>query len=122
MSEVVSLRSFLDSAFGNLTLSDIIEADMMVAISERLTKKRVEMGLSQKEFAKMLGISQGMLSRYEKGANNFSVKTLAKVFGELGIHISLDFSEKEKSETKFDFPNMGWGNIPDYIGRVDKSA
>lgn len=46
--------------------------DIMAEISYTIMEERRKRGMSQKEFAKFLGVSQGMLSRWEGCDYNFS--------------------------------------------------
>ena len=51
-------------------------------------KKRKASGLTQKELADKLGISQVMISRWENGEENFTVTTLAKISTALNTPLS----------------------------------
>ncbi len=52
---------------------------MNTNFNERLVELRTEKGLSQKEAAAELGISQALLSHYEKGIREYSLAFLCKV-------------------------------------------
>ncbi len=69
----------------NMTASDIKSADVLSKIATAIILKRIELGMSQKDFAKYLGISQGMVSRWENGDYNFTIKTICKVFEKLNL-------------------------------------
>lgn len=51
----------------------------MATYSERLVELRTEKGLSQKTAAAELGISQALLSHYEKGIREFSLDFLCRI-------------------------------------------
>lgn len=51
----------------------------MATYSERLVELRTEKGLSQKAAALELGISQALLSHYEKGIREFSIDFLCRI-------------------------------------------
>ena len=55
-------------------------------ISAKINTKRTKMGMDQKAFAKFMGVTQGMISRWESGTYNFSVSTL------IGICMKLEMS------------------------------
>lgn len=55
-------------------------------ISAKIYTQRTRMGFDQKAFAKFMGVSQGMVSRWESGTYNFSIATL------IGICEKLDLS------------------------------
>jgi len=48
-------------------------------ISAKIYTKRTKMGLDQKAFAKFMGVTQGMVSRWESGTYNFSISTLISI-------------------------------------------
>lgn len=52
---------------------------MIYGLSERLIEKRRTSGLSQKQVAEMIGISQTMISQYERGERNPSLEVLVKL-------------------------------------------
>lgn len=52
---------------------------MNTNFNERLVELRTEKGLSQKEAASDLGVSQALLSHYEKGIREYSLAFLCKV-------------------------------------------
>ena len=52
---------------------------MNTNFNERLVELRTEKGLSQKEAAADLGVSQALLSHYEKGIREYSLSFLCKV-------------------------------------------
>lgn len=54
---------------------------------------RRERGLSQKEIAKILGISQQSISRVEKGGENISLATLANIARALKKRVKIIFEE-----------------------------
>lgn len=61
-----------------------IEKNLAI-ISAEIYTKRCRMGLDQKAFAKYMGVSQGLISRWESGTYNFSVATLVKICGKLNL-------------------------------------
>jgi len=52
---------------------------------------RQEQGLSQKQLAKKLGVSQQLISRIEKGKENVSLDTLSNISRSLGRRIEINF-------------------------------
>ncbi len=57
-----------------------------------LIKARNELGLTQKQLSKATGISQGDISRLEKGKGNPSLKTLRRLADGLGMTLNISFS------------------------------
>lgn len=56
---------------------------------------RTSKQMDQKEFAKFMGVSQGMVSRWESGTYNFSVATLAEICSKLGYTFEPQIVEKK---------------------------
>ncbi len=54
----------------------------MVEIAERLRKLRQELGMTQNEFARRLGISQRTLSHYERGERQIPLSIIQKILRE----------------------------------------
>lgn len=53
-------------------------------ISDKIDARIKEMGLTQKEFAKLVGKSEPEVTRWLSGTHNFTLKTLAKISAVLG--------------------------------------
>ncbi len=60
----------------------------LAVISAKIYTKRTKMGLDQKSFAKLMGVTQGMVSRWESGTYNFSISTLIGICEKL--HLSFE--------------------------------
>ena len=54
-------------------------------ISAEIEMRRHEMGLNQKQMAELLGVTQGMVSKYESGEYNFTIGTLNEMCGKIGL-------------------------------------
>jgi len=54
-------------------------AEFIAEIAVSIQLKRRAAGLTQKELADKLGVSQVMISRWENGEENFTAATLAKI-------------------------------------------
>ncbi len=70
---------------GKLTESEIKSIRALAIIAAKIEMKRNEMGMNQKEFAKMMNVSQGMVSRWESGEYNFTVTTLKEICDKLDM-------------------------------------
>ena len=60
-----------------------------IAIACQLMNIRESMGLTQRELARRLGVTQQLISKIEKGANNTTLDTLLKVFFMLNVAIEI---------------------------------
>lgn len=80
--------------FSDLSAAEKAEADLLAEIAVQIHRRRMELGMSQKEFAKFNGVSQAMVSKWERGDYNFSIQTLARVFSKIGIPCTFDVGER----------------------------
>lgn len=61
-----------------MSKSDIKTTVELAKISAKIEMCRLDMGMTQKEFAAYMGVSQGMVSKWESREYNFTVKHLMK--------------------------------------------
>lgn len=61
--------------------------------SLQLVNYRMEHQLNQSELAKKLGITQPMVSQYESGTNNITVKRLCEICEKLGVRVRLEYED-----------------------------
>ena len=84
--------------FGDaVTVSDIIASNVLGKISASIAQKRIQSNMTQKEFANYMCVSQGMVSKWEGGDYNFSIRTLADIAEKLDMDltINLDFKKRD---------------------------
>lgn len=76
--------------FDSLPTDALLESDIMSYIAMKIIDKRLSMGMSQKEFAKHLGVSQSMVSKWESCEYNFSIKSLLKLASALEMKLGIE--------------------------------
>ena len=64
-----------------------IQIDLSFALADKLDAILNEKGLSQKEFAKMIGKTEAEVSRWLGGTHNFTLKTIAKISSVLNVDL-----------------------------------
>jgi transcriptional regulator with XRE-family HTH domain len=57
----------------------------MMALSGEVKKARAAMGLSQEEYAKLVGLHQQTISRIEAGDGGVTLKTLTRLMNKGGL-------------------------------------
>ena len=77
-----------------MTEEEIKKIKLLAMIASNIELRRKEMRLNQKEFAKRMGVSQGMVSRWESGEYNFSVSTLQDICQKLDLEFEPVFLDK----------------------------
>lgn len=92
----MGLDDLLELFEDNLELSDITASRILGNISAAITKKRIKYSMTQNEFAKYLGVSQGMVSKWEGGDYNFSIKTLAEIAERLNMELAVELDSRRR--------------------------
>lgn len=92
----VGLNDFLQMFADELMVSDITAAMCLGKISSAIAKRRIELTMTQKEFANYLQVTQGMVSRWEGGDYNFSVRTLADIAEKLDMELLIDLRKRKE--------------------------
>lgn len=83
-----------------------ILADFSIALVDYRSKR----GMTQEELAERLGVTQSIISRYENGTSNISLKQLNEVCYKLGIDLNIKFKEPDLS--------MRFLNLSDILKRA----
>lgn len=60
----------------------------VLSIMDNITKKRKEMGITQKELASLIGVSESAISKWKSGDNEPSMKNLKKIADVLNCSMS----------------------------------
>lgn len=77
----------------------------LAKISARIERCRIEMGMTQLEFAEYMGVSQGMVSKWESREYNFTIRTLNEICRKIDLELSVWV---EKPCTKTDYTIIRW--------------
>jgi len=71
----------------------------LARISAKIELARLDRGMTQKEFADFMGVTQGMVSKWESREYNFTIKSLNEICEKLGLGCDIDiYSENIKAE------------------------
>ena len=62
----------------------------LAKISAQIERCRLDMEMTQEEFAKYMGVSQGLVSRWENRDYNFTVKSLNDICQKLNLSLTID--------------------------------
>ncbi|UHG93263.1 helix-turn-helix domain-containing protein [Spirosoma oryzicola] len=61
-------------------------------VGNQIREARKRRGLTLKELGEKVGVSESVMSRYEKGKINFTVDSLQKISSELGTKLNINLS------------------------------
>lgn len=89
-SDMSGLTDLLNLFENDITISDITASKLLGKVSASIVKKRIELHMTQKEFARYMNVSQGMVSRWEGGNYNFSIRTLAEIAEKLDLELAVN--------------------------------
>ncbi len=68
-----------------LLKNDVKSIMELAKISAKLEMKRIDLGMTQKEFAKYMGVSQSMVSKWESREYNFTISSLIEICEKIGL-------------------------------------
>ena len=93
---------------------------VMAEISYLIMDERRKMGLSQKEFAEFLGVSQGIVSRWESCDYNFTIQKAVSIFTKLGLEIEISVKDPSSKPTVSYYPRIvsKLASITDYSDKI----
>lgn len=73
----------------------VAENHILADTSTIIQRQRKSMGLSQKELAQRLGVSQGLVSRWENGEDNLTMETIARIAIALDLEVQSPLIARE---------------------------
>lgn len=69
----------------------------LALIANKISNKRYELKMDQKEFAKYMNVTQGLVSRWESGRYNFTVSNLISICNKLELSLDINLLSVEKN-------------------------
>lgn len=93
-TKLKSMSDLLELFEDSLKPSDLIEARAISQVTGTIIRERKRLGLDQKEFAEKLGVSQSLVSRWENGNSNFTIKSLAEIATKLDMCLDIKIKRK----------------------------
>lgn len=110
MNVKVGLGKDLKELVNSITGADLISAKVLADISVTIFKERLKRDMTQKEFADLMGVSQGMVSKWESDNYNFTIETLSSICDKLGLDLEIKMENLEDKYKYADIENqyLGW--------------
>lgn len=79
-----------------ISKSDIYAASVIAKVSAFIINYRYKTGMTQKEFAKFMGVTQGMVSKWESAEYNFSVESIAQIAEKLECTFDIEITPENE--------------------------
>ena len=103
------------------TDDDIKTLVELAQISATIERRRIELGMTQVQFADFMGVSQGMISKWEGRDYNFTIKSLNYICNKIGLDFKpiIEYQNKKpdfklvKFVDKLDSSKANWINSID---------
>lgn len=73
-----------------LTGTEVKTIVELAKISARIERCRLDLGMTQEQFASYMGVSQGMVSKWESREYNFTIRSLNEICQKLNLVLSVN--------------------------------
>lgn len=94
--------SWVTEGLSDAEVKTIVE---LAKISAQIERSRLEMNMTQQQFAEHMGVSQGMISKWESREYNFTIKTLNEICQKLDLKMSVHL---ERPYAKSNYTLIKW--------------
>lgn len=93
MEQNENFEALLSALCETISDSELLLSAHQSDIAAAIAAKRISMKMNQAAFAKMLNVSQGMVSRWESGMVNFTLKTLVELSQKLAMKLTVKLED-----------------------------
>lgn len=101
----LNMNEFFDMMESFIKKEDVIYSKTIALIVSSLIKERQRLRLNQSEFAKLLNVKQSVISRWEGGDSNFTIKTLSKIAASLNFDLYVNLIPHKDIEVEINKNN-----------------
>lgn len=91
MSELRNDSGLFESLTSDMTAEDVALATLQGVIAGEIMIKRQQLGMHQSDLAEKLGVSQGLVSRWESGETDMKLSTLVRIASALDLEMQIPF-------------------------------
>ena len=71
----------------------MLSAKLMAQFSNAITSERLNLNMSQQDFAKHISATQSLISRWECGDYNFSINKIAEIAAKLDLNVDFKINK-----------------------------
>jgi transcriptional regulator with XRE-family HTH domain len=90
MKNTKTMTDFIQTFTGSLSKAQIKASYIISDISSKITIERCNRDMTQKEFAKYMGVTQGMVSKWESGDYNFTIESICNILEKLDLDCNFE--------------------------------
>lgn len=92
-----AINELLNMFSDSLGPADVLSSKLMAQVSSAVTNERLRLQMSQQEFAGHIGVPQSLVSRWEHGDYNFSIRKISEIMAKLDLDVNFSIGPaKEK--------------------------
>lgn len=104
-----TIEDLLTMFSDTLEPADVLTSKLMAQISSTITKERLSRQMSQEKFAEYIGVGQSLVSRWEHGNYNFSIRKLSEIAVKLNLDVDLTIEPHTKKGKNINVGNTTIG-------------
>ena len=104
-----TIEDLFDLFSESLSPADVISAKLMSQISTAITKERMKLSMNQADFAKHIDATQSLVSRWEHGDYNFSIRKIAEIAASLNLDVNFLFCNFTEHKTSDFYSGTSYG-------------
>ena len=96
---------------------DVLTSKLMAQISSAITSERLRLQMSQEKFAEYIGVAQSLVSRWEHGNYNFSIKKLSEIAVKLNLDVNLSINPHVANPQKVHLKEPYGAKVIEFVAR-----
>lgn len=108
--------NWITEGISDTEVKSIVE---LAKISAQIERYRVEKGMTQQQFADYMGVSQGMISKWESREYNFTIKTLNEICEKIDLKLTVGL---DRTCAKTDYIIVKWDKERSLNNRKKKNS
>ena len=104
----LSGKELLDTFLPYFTNNELVELALSLKVSGAIIRRRVQLGMSQADLANRLGVKQPVVSKWESGDVNYTIKTIVDIFGALDLDFEILIGDEAEKYRKHNTHENVW--------------
>ena len=97
--------------------ADVLTSKLMAQISSSITSERLRLRMSQEKFAEHIGVAQSLVSRWEHGNYNFSIRKLSEIAVKLNLDVNLSIKPHAVKPHEVPLKKSSGAKVIEFVAR-----